>query len=227
MTHIVRDRVSSQVHRYLRDRIVQGELPEGTRLVEVEIASELKVSRTPVREALWQLRSMELVRQAGNGGYEVADVRRELVNILDIRAALEAHAVRRAAERISDAELAGLAQTCARMERLPFSEFEERAALNREFHEALVGAAGNERLLRMVTDYQSYFVVAQPLFDAAFIRRTQREHRQIVDALAARDGERAAALVGEHVLGAADFLNRKREVASRDRKSGRQHGTGA
>jgi DNA-binding GntR family transcriptional regulator len=228
MTHIVRDRVSSQVHRYLRDKIVQGEYSEGTRLVEVDVASELGVSRTPVREALWQLRSMDLVRQAGTGGYEVTDVRRELANILEIRAALEAHAVRRAVERISEAELGELAQVCARMERLPFARSEDRAALNREFHEALVRAAGNERLLRMVTDYQSYFVVAQPLFDAPFIRRTQREHREIVDSLAARDADRASRLVTEHVLGAAEFLTRKYESqgkpkvrsASRNRRTG-------
>ena len=100
--------------------------------------------------------------------------------------------------------------------------------MNREFHEALVRAAGNERLLRMVTDYQSYFVVAQPLFDAPFIRRTQREHREIVNSLAARDADRASRLVTEHVLGAAEFLTRKYESqgkpkvrsASRNRRTG-------
>ncbi|MEA2935315.1 MAG: hypothetical protein QOD74_1961 [Variibacter sp.] len=208
MTQIVRDRVSSQVHRYLRDRIVQGDLPEGTRLIELDIAAELGVSRTPVREALWQLRSMELVRQVGSGGYEVSDVRRELADILDIRAALEAHAVRCAAARISDSEVASLEHICARLERVPFERIEDRAALNLQFHEALVGAAGNGRLLRMVTDYQSYFSVAQPLFDADFLERSQREHREIVGALRARDSERAAKVVTAHVLGAAEFLKK-------------------
>ena len=206
MMQIVRDRVSSQVHRYLRDKIVRGELGEGTRLVEIEIAAELGVSRTPVREALWQLRSMDLVRPIANGGYEVTDIRRELLDILDVRAALEAYAVRRAAERIGDAQLGELARVCESMERLPFAAAEQRAALNRHFHEALVGAAGNGRLLRMVNEYQDYFVVAQPLFDAAFVQRTQREHREILEALEARDPDRTAERVIGHILGAADFL---------------------
>jgi DNA-binding GntR family transcriptional regulator len=105
---IVKNKISDQVQRYLRGKIVKGEIPEGARLVEVEISAELGVSRTPVREALWHLSSMHLVRRLANGGYEVGNVRRELVDILDIRAALECHAARKAAEAIDDAQIADI-----------------------------------------------------------------------------------------------------------------------
>jgi len=219
MNQIIRDRVSDQVHRYLREKIIDGELPEGERLVEVNIAAELGVSRTPVREALWQLRSMNLIRQVGTG-YEVTNVRRELLEILDVRAALESYAVRRAAEVITRDQLAVIGDICDRMEGLPFEATEDRARCNRAFHEQLIRAAGNERLLRLVSDYQDYFTVVQPLFDEKFIARTQREHRAILNALRQGDGEKAAACVTQHVLGAAKFIESdKAHNAPNQRKS--------
>lgn len=206
MTQIVRDRVSDQVHRYLRNKIIDGEFAEGQRLVEVDIASALGVSRTPVREALWQLKSMNLIRSVGTSGYEVTNVKQELLDILDIRAALEAHAVRRAAAVISDDQLARLSEICGQMEQLPFGAAEQRAKLNHQFHETLIQASGNDRLLRLVGDYQEYFAVAQPLFDQNFIIGTQREHRAILDALYERNGDSAATLITQHILGATKFL---------------------
>jgi DNA-binding GntR family transcriptional regulator len=206
MNQIIRDRVSDQVHRYLRDKIIDGEFIEGKRLVELDIAAELGVSRTPVREALWQLKSMDLIRSVGASGYEVTNVKQELLNILDIRAALEAHAVRRAAGVIGRDQLARIAQLCDNMEQLPFEASDKRAKLNRRFHEELIRASGNERLLRLVSDYQEYFSVAQPLFDKKFIVGTQCEHRAILDALNERDGDKAAELIIRHILGAAKFL---------------------
>jgi len=206
MRLIVKNKVSDQVQSYLRGKIVQGEIAEGTRLVEVEIAAQLGVSRTPVREALWHLRSMDLVRRLENGGYEVGNVRRELVDILDIRAALECHAARKAASIIDDAHLAEMAGICERMEALPFEQFEKRAELNRRFHNALIHASGNRPLSRLVGEYYEYFEVAQPLFDKALVKETQREHRDILDALRSRDPDRASDVVARHILGAAQFL---------------------
>ncbi len=206
MNQIVRDRVSAQVHRYLRDKIIDGEFSEGHRLVELDIAAELGVSRTPVREALWQLRSMNLIRAVGTSGYVVTNIKRELLDILDIRAALEAHAVRRAVTMVDDDQIVRITEICREMEALPFEETARRGELNRRFHEALIKASGNERLLSIVSDYQGYFTVAQPLFDKKFIARTQREHREILAALKERNGDKAAQLIVDHVMGAAAFL---------------------
>ena len=203
VTPIVKSKVSDQVQSYLRTRIVEGDLPEGTRLVEVEIAAELGVSRTPVREALWQLSGMDFVRRLENGGYEVGNVRRELVDILDIRAALECHTARKDAKAIDDAEMTRI---CESMEALPAEQFERRAKLNRAFHNALINASGNRPLSRLVAGYYEYFEVAQPLFDTAQINKTQREHREILDALRNRNPERAAHAVAAHILGAAQFI---------------------
>lgn len=206
MTVIVRERVSMQVERHLRNKIAQGVLPAGSRLIEEEIAAELNVSRTPVREALVLLQGKDLVRSVKGGGYEVRDFRRELLDMLDVRIALETHAVRKIASRQNGGLITELKSLCQAMEALPRRAVEERAALNRKFHELLIGAAGNPRLVRIVNDYQEYFTAAQRLFDPKFIERTEREHREIVAALAAGDANKVSRAVAEHIEGAGEFI---------------------
>jgi DNA-binding GntR family transcriptional regulator len=206
MTVIVRERVSMQVERHLRNKIAQGALPAGSRLIEEEIAAELNVSRTPVREALVLLQGKDLVRAVKGGGYEVRDFRRELLDMLDVRIALETHAVRKIAKRANNGLVTELKSICKAMEALPRRAVEDRAALNRKFHELLIGAAGNPRLVRIVNDYQEYFAAAQRLFDPKFIERTEREHREIVAALAAGDPNKVARAVAEHIEGAGEFI---------------------
>lgn len=206
MTLIVRERVSMQVERHLRKKIAQGALPAGSRLIEEEIAAELNVSRTPVREALVLLQGRDLVRSVKGGGFEVRDFRRELLDMLDVRIALETHAVRKIAKRAPDGLIGELKSLCDAMEALPRKAVEDRATLNRKFHELLIGAAGNPRLVRIVNDYQEYFSAAQRLFDPKFIERTEREHRGIVASLEAGDAEKVARAVAEHIEGAGEFI---------------------
>lgn len=213
---IARESVFSQVHRYIRDKILRGHYPEGTRLFENSIASELNISRTPVREALVLLAGQDLVRTLEGGGFVVGDVRQQLLDILEIRVALETHAVAGAATDISNEEIARLQSLCREMETLPPGEIDRRAELNRKFHETLIGASHNRRLVKMVGEYQDYFRIAQPLFDPEAIRRTQAEHRAIVQALRDRDIELAKRLVAEHIRNAgAHIMNQLTRNAER------------
>ena len=206
---IARERVFPQVHRYLRDKILRGEYARGARLIETDIAAELNVSRTPVREALVLLHGQDLLATLDGGGFVVADPRQQLTDILDIRVALETHAVAKAAQRIERGEIADLDRICAEMEALPVDALDHRAEINRQFHETLVGAARNRRLVKMVGTYQDYFHVIQPLYDAESIRRTQAEHRAIVEALRRRDIAKATRLVAEHITSSGELIARK------------------
>ncbi|MBM3582136.1 MAG: GntR family transcriptional regulator [Alphaproteobacteria bacterium] len=212
---IARERVFSQVHRYLRDKILRGEYPRGARLIETDIAAELSVSRTPVREALVLLQGQDLVSAIENGGYIVADPRQQLTEILDIRIALETHAVTKAIERFDGDDLRRLENICDNMEALRVEDVAPRAELNRRFHETLVGAAHNRRLAKMVVDYQDYFHVIQPLYDSDAIDKTQAEHRAIVDALRRRDVSAATRLVTEHITDAGELIAKKFEQPPR------------
>ncbi len=213
---IARESVFSQVHRYIRDKILRGQYPEGTRLFENSIAAELNISRTPVREALVLLVGQDLVRTLEGGGFVVGDVRQQLLDILDIRVALESHAVAGAAAEIGSNEIALLESLCRDMEALPPEEIDRRADLNRKFHETLIGASRNRRLVKMVGEYQDYFRIAQPLFDPEAIRRTQAEHRAITKALRERDIESAKRLVAEHIRNAgAHIMNQLAPIVRR------------
>ena len=206
---ITRERIFPQVHRYLRDKILRGEYPQGARLIEIDIAAELNVSRTPVREALVLLQGQDLVSTLEGGGFVVADPRQQLSDILDIRVALETHAVVKAAQRIDGKEIALLDKICDDMEALRVDDIDRRAELNRRFHETLVGAAHNQRLVKMVGNYQHYFHVIQPLYDAEMIRNTQAEHRAIANALRRRDIAKATRLVAEHITNSGELIARK------------------
>lgn len=211
---ITRESVASQVQRHLRNRILLGEYPEGTRLIETELAAELQVSRTPIREALLGLQGKDLVRALKTGGYVVCDLRAELVDILELRTALETYAVRKAVPRITDEEIDVIEALCDQMEAVPLKRTEARADLNRKFHEALVGAAGNRRLVKLVGEYQDYFAVAQPLFDPEFSRQTQQEHRDIVAAIRRRDARAASELIEAHINHARDQITGSEDQGS-------------
>lgn len=203
---IMRESVASQVQRHLRKRILLGEYPTGTRLIETELAEALQVSRTPIREALVSLQEKDLVRALKTGGYVVCDLRAELVDILELRVALETYAVRKAVTRITDEEIDELDTLCEALESMPLKRVQERADLNRKFHEALVGAAGNRRLVKLVGEYQDYFAVAQSLFDPDFSRQTEQEHREIANALRRRDVEAVGQLIEVHINHARDQI---------------------
>src|SRR5262245_8951126 len=93
------DRVADQVYRHLRQAILSESIKPGTRLRETEIAAALKVSRTPVREAISRLIGDWLVKEIATGGVEVIDATAEIAEIYYIREALEICAGRLAASR--------------------------------------------------------------------------------------------------------------------------------
>src|SRR5579872_4182102 len=121
------DRVADQVYRHLRRAIVSEQIPPGTRLRETEIAAALKVSRTPVREAISRLLGDWLVREISTGGVEVVDAMAEITDIYYIREALELCAAKLAAGRISSEQLEKLDQLVRQSRN---ASFKERVQLN-------------------------------------------------------------------------------------------------
>ncbi len=207
---------SREAAELIRAAIVEGRLQPGERLKEEQLARELGVSRTPVREALLFLEAEGAVVLQPNRG---ASVRRytpdEIRDAYDLRAVLEGHAARRAAERIAPAALDTLAASCARFEALRAGEVEELARENHLFHHTILEAAGNERLGSMVRG-----VIELPLVYKAFFwysaeqqRLSAHHHRCLERALRDGDAQRAELLMQEHVFEARDFLVEELERA--------------
>src|SRR6185437_2306848 len=145
------DRVADQVYRHLRRAILSDQIAPGTRLRETEIAAALKVSRTPVREAISRLIGDWLVREISTGGVEVVDAMAEIAEIYYIREALEICAGKLAASRITRAQLERL-EKLLKLQRT--ASFRERVKINQEFHLTIAEAAGSPRLFEMVRGFR-------------------------------------------------------------------------
>lgn len=191
--------MARQVYKHLRERILSGALPAGTRLIGAELAKSLKVSRTPVREAFLLLEAEGLASPVRAGGVTVRDIRAELRDILGVREALEIYAGKLAAERMTRPMVAALSRIAGEAERLPLSAVERRARLNRDFHETLIAAAGNRRLSEVAGAYREYFALAARLYDEETMRLSNRDHRLIIKAIETRDTESVERLMRAHL----------------------------
>jgi DNA-binding GntR family transcriptional regulator len=194
----------------IRAAILEGRLPPGHRLKEGELASELGISRTPIREALFVLQAEGLVESIPNRGAAVKSYELdELREMYDLRAVLEGHAARRAASRLEQPVLEELHASCDR-----FAAVAERGdvpaivAENLFFHEAIHDAAASATLVDMVRQ-----TIALPLVYRSFvwyspeqILTSHQHHRQLVEAFERRDEQRAEVVMREHVLKALDTL---------------------
>jgi DNA-binding GntR family transcriptional regulator len=193
----------------IRDAIVEGRLEPGRRLKEEELARELGISRTPIREALLMLQAEDLVVATPNRGATVrAHDASELEDLYDLRALLEGHAARRAAGRISEREVELLRASCDRFAAVPASDIPGLIRENLLFHNAILEAAGSARLVSMVGK-----VIKLPLVYNAYrwyspeqMRISVEYHRRIVEAFAVRDADAAEQNMREHVFEARDVL---------------------
>jgi DNA-binding GntR family transcriptional regulator len=210
---------SEHAYRKLKERILDGDLQPGERLVEAHLAEELDLSRTPVREALGRLNAEELVARDENGSLIVrVPSPREVNEIYLIREVLDGLAARLAAERISAPELIVAETTIER-----FREGSDNTAAvigaNIAFHDILYEATGNDRLMRLgqaVNDFVR-LVSRQPMSTPARRGEIADEHEAVVNAVRERDGDRAEQLMREHV-------SRAREATLRGLAVGRLEG---
>jgi DNA-binding GntR family transcriptional regulator len=193
----------------LRDAIVGGEVPPGARIREVEIAARLGVSRTPVREAFLVLAIEGLLTlQPGRGArvrtYDAEEVR--LVH--EVRSLVEGRMARFATEHISNQQLVGLEESCARLEALPQGAVRECNAENVRFHNALFVIVGSDRLMHIGRHLLEVPLPYKENYwgDPEQKRCSETGHRKVLEALRARDGEAAEQAMREHVLETGAFI---------------------
>lgn len=209
------NRAADQVYRKLRKAIMDGELPARTRLVEMELASRLAVSRTPVREAIARLINEQLVTPLQHGGVEVSDVTHEIEDIFTIREALEGTAARLAAERITAQEVQNLKNLYTAHCALPLDDYAARSQLNSEFHSIVLRAARAPRLSRLVEDFRDFFVKASqlPHYQKRHTEKALKQHQELIEALAAADGKKAEKIMRMHLRhGMERMLEQRRRI---------------
>lgn len=196
-----RPQLSDDVARYIRQRIFDGTYRGGQYLRLEQLAAELGVSITPVREALFNLRADGLLAQQPRRGFTVVPVTaRDITDVATVQAFVGGELAARAAENISDEQVTELRDAQRALEEAYASGDTERAVrLNHEFHRGINVAADSPKLTQLmvgVTRYapESVFPVVHGWAD-----KSSRHHRKIIAALARRDPDKARAAMAEHL----------------------------
>ncbi|ESR23811.1 GntR family transcriptional regulator [Lutibaculum baratangense] len=209
-----------QIYDILWSRILSGEIGHGTRVSDLEWSKKLDVSRTPVREAMRKLQQDGILLPLDRGGYEVRRMEAgDLLNLYRCRAALEALAVRDAATRLGERDIGRLrslvddAQTV-----LESDDLDRLFELNTAFHNMILQACGNVYLERLLSDLRRMILFARSsLMIAArdrqlgpaykdHLNRVQNDHREILEAIVARDADAAAARMERHLFSTGDDM---------------------
>ncbi|NMJ41452.1 GntR family transcriptional regulator [Roseomonas sp. JC162] len=203
-----------QSYLTLRRRLADGTYPAGSRLREEELAAQLGVSRTPIREALRRLDAEGWLRVVPNQGAFAAEwSRQDIEEIFDLRALLEAHACEQAAMRPTATGVAALFAACeageACMPASTLAAMETVSDANVRFHQTIWEMSGQARTRSMLGTLAVPPMILRNFrhFDEANLRRSLAQHREMAAAIASRNPSLAGAVMRAHVeAGKAIFL---------------------
>jgi DNA-binding GntR family transcriptional regulator len=203
---------ATEVYERLRQAIVEGSIRPNERLIEAELAERLEVSRTPIRETMLRLAGDGLIVNHRRGWVVREHSAEEVREVYEVRAALEGFAARLAAERATDEELQAIAAN--HREYTEHAEASARGELlehNDAFHDAVISSARNDLLAQRIRDNSQYYFIHRI---AGFLsdeeaRSSIEGHENLVQALVARDPDRAERVARENVFeGLRKVLNR-------------------
>lgn len=205
---------SEQAYLTLRRRLADGTYPPGEHLREEDLAAQLGVSRTPVREALRRLDAEGWIRVVPNQGAFAADwSRADIEEIFDLRALLESHATERAAAAPTPKGIAALNAACeageANIPAADLAAIERVSEANVHFHHTLWEMSGQARTRAMLGSLAVPPMILRSFrhFDTTNLRRSLAQHREMAAAIAARNPVWAGAVMRAHVqAGKAIFL---------------------
>jgi DNA-binding GntR family transcriptional regulator len=216
------------VYRALRQGIVHGKLAPGERLRSDALANELRVSRTPVREALRKLEAEGLVEHSGSRLVVRALSEQDLTELFYVREALEGMAARLAAENATPSEIAEIRELLDDMEAVRGrGALDALRQLTGEFHQSVARASHNNRLAQALTTLLDNVrkIQTSTLFGEGRAAQALQEHRDLMAAIAAHDGDRAETLARTHRRKTLEL--RKAMLREQLRKSRADGGGGA
>jgi DNA-binding GntR family transcriptional regulator len=194
----------------LREAIINGTLKPGERLMEIQLADELGVSRTPIREAIRRLELEGFLVMVPRRGTYVADLSIKDINeVFEIRTALDVLAAGLAAERITEDELEKMERLLVQIgEYIEISDAEKIVEADEQFHDVLYQASRNDRLVGIICNLREQFTRFRTISMAypGRIKKTLDEHRHLVEAIAQRDVEVAQQCAREHMENAEQTL---------------------
>ena len=218
MTMETKHTLADDVRGKLISAIIDGELPQGSKISEVDLASRYGVSRGPLREAIRDLEGMNLVERRPHAGVKVISLGIDaLMEIYTVREALEGMAARLAATEMTFDEIADL-KTLLSVHESKVLDTAGRVYCHQQgdldFHLHILKGSHNERLLRLMRDelYQPIMMYRRQSSRQPFRpARALEEHKRICDAIEARDPELAELLMRRHIQGSKEALKQSIE----------------
>ena len=192
------------VFQTLRGAILKGELKPGERLMELQLATKLGVSRTPIREAIRMLEQEGLAVTVPRKGAEVARMtEKDMEDVLQIRRTLDELAVRLACDKMTEEQLESLRQAVQEFEISTKSrDISKVAEADVKFHDAIYKATDNPKLINLINNLreQMYRYRVEYLKDESTYPTLIAEHQAIFDSLARKDKECVVRVMAEHVM---------------------------
>jgi DNA-binding GntR family transcriptional regulator len=207
--------IRDQAYAALKRAIASADIysrPDEIRIDERALCQQLGVSRTPVREAMTLLEQEGFLRtEPRRGIFIVRKTRRQIVEMIQVWAALEGMAARLATQRASDKEIAALRDIFSNFtDGHPTDKIDEYSDANIAFHQALIKLSGSDLIVN-ITDNLFLHVRSVRRVTIAHGDRAERslaDHLKIIEALAKRNAERAEKLSRKHALGLADHVEK-------------------
>lgn len=192
------------VFNTLRQAILKGELAPGERLMEIQLANKLGVSRTPIREAIRKLELEGLVIMIPRKGAEVADItEKSLRDVLEVRKALEELAVQLACEKITQEELEELEKAGENFKKVlkRSKDITEVAEADVRFHDVIYMATDNQKLIHLLNKLreQMYRYRVEYLKNPDVHEQLTQEHEEIVYHIKRREKVEATAVTCQHI----------------------------
>lgn len=191
------------VFNTLRQAILRGELKPGERLIEIQLANKLGVSRTPIREAIRKLELEGLVLMIPRKGAEVADItEKSLRDVLEVRKVLEELSVQLACEKMTEEEIEELKVAAEEFKQtLKSADVTEIAEADVHFHDIIYTASGNQKLIQILNNLreQMYRYRVEYLKEEEAYPKLIAEHEALIRCIKKREKEEAMKIMCRHI----------------------------
>lgn len=198
------------VYEQLKRRLLTGKIRPGTRMMEIDLAADLGVSRTPVREAIRELSKEGLVTIEPRRGAFASEISvKDMIDTLTVREDLDALAAYLASSRITKAEEKKLLELTDRYaEAIEAGDMDTMIRTDEAFHKRVARLSGNKTLYQVVRTVQTQVLRFRYLYyeDLANYQNMPTEHREIIEALVSGDSEHAREVAFNHVRRLKDFV---------------------
>lgn len=185
-------------YEYIRDQILNGELPRGTKLVEEKLANELGVSRTPIRESIRKLEEEGLIQKKR----VINPTEKDLRNTFGVRILLECYSARCAATYMNEAKLNELYECIVIAKKGTNSEI---MTMNKRFHDLIVNASNNPVLIDTIDRMQSVIFLFRKTVVYQKRPNLIEEHEEIFYAIRTHDADKAEQLMNDHLKADLEF----------------------